>query len=567
MRIARTSQLLAGAALLSSTLIEAAAPPPSVCNNSPSELVPDGCASYDTIERLNKKLNPLLKEITHDTDYFSYYRLDLFGRTCPFWDDEGMCGNIACAVTTIDDEKDIPEIWRAEELGKLAGPKASHPVSREPTEPSPLKGALGTDREESCIVEEDECDERDYCVPEDETEGSRGDYVSLIENPERFTGYAGAGAQNVWKAIYRENCFDRHPELEEPKGSAGFSKRNPAAMEFAGVMQEKGKHEFGVGKDGKQSLVELDADDECLEKRVFHRVISGMHASISMHLCWDYLNQSTGEWGPNYECFMSRFKGHPERVQNIYFNYALLARAVSKLQNYLQDYTFCSGDTYQSRITRAKVLKLAKTAASAEPIFDESLMFRGEVAGLKEEFRNRFRNVSRLMDCVGCDKCRLWGKVQTQGYGTALKVLFEFDEDAEPGVNPVLRRTELVALVNTLHRVSDSLVALDAFKAMWDQRQAEELEAKREAGRRAAAGPRKEGEVEPTIKELFVEEVKVVWMTLMFVMRSWYEVPKHLMIIGLSEASQLWDRAMGRAPREAFYSWKGDNYLNPKNEL
>lgn len=38
-------------------------------------------------------------------------------------------------------------------------------------------------------------------------------------------------------------------------------------------------------------------------------------------------------------------------------------------------------------------------------------------------------------------------------------------------------------------------------------------------------------------------------------------------IIGLSEASQLWDRAMGRAPREAFYSWKGDNYLNPKNEL
>lgn len=28
------------------------------------------------------------------------------------------------------------------------------------------------------------------------------------------------------------------------------------------------------------------------------------------------------------------------------------------------------------------------------------------------------------MDCVGCDKCRLWGKVQVNGMGTALKVLF-----------------------------------------------------------------------------------------------------------------------------------------------
>jgi hypothetical protein len=47
---------------------------------------------------------------------------------------------------------------------------------------------------------------------------------------------------------------------------------------------------------------------------------------------------------------------------------------------------------------------------------------------LKEEFKQHFRNVSRIMDCVGCDKCRLWGKVQTTGLGTALKVLFELDE-------------------------------------------------------------------------------------------------------------------------------------------
>lgn len=31
---------------------------------------------------------------------------------------------------------------------------------------------------------------------------------------------------------------------------------------------------------------------------------------------------------------------------------------------------------------------------------------------------------SALMDCVGCEKCRLWGKLQVLGLGTALKILF-----------------------------------------------------------------------------------------------------------------------------------------------
>jgi Endoplasmic Reticulum Oxidoreductin 1 (ERO1) len=43
------------------------------------------------------------------------------------------------------------------------------------------------------------------------------------------------------------------------------------------------------------------------------------------------------------------------------------------------------------------------------------------------------------MDCVGCDKCRLWGKVQTTGLATALKVLFELDEKNLEYELPLLR--------------------------------------------------------------------------------------------------------------------------------
>lgn len=30
------------------------------------------------------------------------------------------------------------------------------------------------------------------------------------------------------------------------------------------------------------------------------------------------------------------------------------------------------------------------------------------------------------MDCVGCDRCRLWGKLQAAGYGTALKIVLSW---------------------------------------------------------------------------------------------------------------------------------------------
>jgi len=39
---------------------------------------------------------------------------------------------------------------------------------------------------------------------EDETEMH---YINLVDNPERFTGYAGSSPAQIWRAIYSENCF------------------------------------------------------------------------------------------------------------------------------------------------------------------------------------------------------------------------------------------------------------------------------------------------------------------------------------------------------------------------
>src|SRR3954462_2717734 len=47
---------------------------------------------------------------------------------------------------------------------------------------------------------------------------------------------------------------------------------------------------------------------------------------------------------------------------------------------------------------------------------------------LIKDIKERFRNVSRIMDCVSCEKCRLWGKLQVTGLGTALKILFSYGD-------------------------------------------------------------------------------------------------------------------------------------------
>ncbi|OTB17319.1 hypothetical protein K445DRAFT_315952 [Daldinia sp. EC12] len=548
------------------------------CAISPRAIVSDACASYSTLENLNSKVKPALDELTKETDFFSYYRLNLFHKKCPFWNDENaMCGNIACAVNTIDNEEDIPKIWRASELSKLEGPSAKHPGKKVQKErpKKPLQGLLGENVGESCVVEyDDECDERDYCVPEDESASGKGDYVSLVHNPERFTGYAGEGAKMVWDAIYRENCFQRSSFPHSASLGTSPVAKGPAAQDFRNVLQDAERQQILQQHQQNPSTTfaqtGLENEGECLEKRVFYRVVSGMHASISTHLCWDFLNQTTGEWQPNLGCYKARLHTHPERISNLYFNYALVTRAVAKIGPHLQSYTFCTGDEEQDAATKAKVLAVTQSAASVPQIFDENLMFKnGEGPSLKEDFKNRFRNVSRVMDCVGCDKCRLWGKLQTAGYGAALKILFEFDNDSED--IPVLKRTELVALFNTYARLSSSMKAIVGFRAMVEAEEKAAQGIPDRAKKPHAVGisqstpevtpaeddleeewdkeddlpPKRERRMPETTGEMFLEELGKVFKAFKIVMKSWVTFPKTLFHIVLSELNRLWQFYIG----------------------
>ncbi|KAI0075105.1 endoplasmic oxidoreductin [Panus rudis PR-1116 ss-1] len=403
------------------------------CQQVPTGPIETTLCDYETVESYNDQLYDELHELVQ-TPFFKYFRVDLY-RECPFWEENALCMNRECGITTVD-ESEIPPLWRAAELSKIELPSEEE-----------RKGVPG------CYYRD-----ADFCFLDDLSEG---DYVDLTLNPERFTGYAGPSAHRVWASIYQENCFGLS-ELVLHKDP------NPNVVTLPDTMTNV------LRADG------ADSEKTCLEKRVYYKIISGLHASISTHICYEFFNQTTGEWGPNLECFINRVAAYPERLQYIYFDVVLVLRAVARLGPYLSAYDYCgTGSTHDANADKETLDRLMKVIDIAQTVgkFDETVLFRGENAAvLKEEFKQHFRNVTRIMDCVGCDKCRLWGKVQTSGIGTALKILFELDEKAlDPRLNSnLLSRNEVVALLNTLHRLTESLHYVNEFRRMWAETDTQE---------------------------------------------------------------------------------------------
>lgn len=208
-----------------------------------------------------------------------------------------------------------------------------------------------------------------------------------------------------------------------------------------------------------------------MEKRVFYRVISGLHSSINIHLSSKYLlsekntfGNPQGVWGLNVAEFNRRFSPEstngegPRWLKNLYFLYLLQLRALAKASDYLTSEEYYTGNDKEDGEVKAAVNNLLNIVKVFPQHFNETNMFNGgaQSLSLKEDFKQHFRNISRIMDCVGCDKCKLWGKLQIHGVGTALKILFsgKFDKQNLGNVRPNLRlkRNEIIALFNSFGR-------------------------------------------------------------------------------------------------------------------
>lgn len=210
---------------------------------------------YETVEILNSDLYPVLQKLV-DFPFFRHYKVDLF-RECPFWYENGFCMNRACGVEAAN-EDDIPEKWRTQSLSAV---RKSGDISG---------GVSG------CYFRE-----QDFCYIEDDATPD-GEYIDLGLNPERFTGYAGDSAHQVWRAIYEENCFGLS-EAAISATKAPTSKSAASAMVGGvGMMGGSSQNAFGFAKlnEGWGTEMAKHAEvDMCEEKKVYYRIISGTSVS------------------------------------------------------------------------------------------------------------------------------------------------------------------------------------------------------------------------------------------------------------------------------------------------
>ena len=471
---------------------------PFINHHQNNDFVPELTCGAKVVENINEEyLHDVLTELSNQT-FFRLFRVDLT-RECKFWqnwqngikgggkegkeEEEGSCsappasfGNgkakpsedglyfeesndkkevnadvlpktTMCSLST--EPAGFDDIFGSSSSSSASSSKASIP--RAPfSDPVDTTITSKEDKTTSFIDEED-CSKNqtspkfwlDICtapenkdtrkkIEEEEEEEEHSSYVNLRLNPERWTGYNGS---HVWKAIYDENCL---------KGE---------------------KKEDGL----------------CYEERVLYRLLSGMHASVNIHVALhaNPPQSEDEEWLPDPARFAQLFENHPERLKNLHFSFVVMLRALRKATPALAKFpTDLGQDTIEDEKTRQLKMKLldspqvlGKSCEELFNAFDEARLFNdvgvaSEVlvnsgGSDKMQFKDIFRNITEVIDCVACQKCRLHGKLQILGIGTALKILLLPEEVLMN--EDVITRSEFVAMINTIAKFSRALMASSHF--------------------------------------------------------------------------------------------------------
>lgn len=173
-----------------------------------------------------------------------------------------------------------------------------------------------------------------FCILDDHENDA--EYVDLLLNPEKYTGYRGDSAHRIWHSIYLENCFDQ-------------VSKNVLLSHINKVP----KH----------------LNNLCMEQRAFYRLLSGLHTSINIHLCSNYLlsegngftSNPNGVWGRSVNEFLHRFSPEttkyegPNWLKNLYFIYLLELRALAKAAPFLRKEPYFTGNEDEDESVQAAV--------------------------------------------------------------------------------------------------------------------------------------------------------------------------------------------------------------------
>lgn len=142
-------------------------------------------------------------------------------------------------------------------------------------------------------------------------------YVDLIKNPEGFTGYAGESANRIWKAIYDANCFNSKYNRFSPEGEKW---------------------------------------NKCVERRLFYRIISGLHSSVSCHIALRFWDSHHKKWIYNKKVFEKMLGNHKERIENLGFLHSILAKSIQFSSKIINNHDFLVESDVEREIMKVLTL-------------------------------------------------------------------------------------------------------------------------------------------------------------------------------------------------------------------
>lgn len=161
-------------------------------------------------------------------------------------------------------------------------------------------------------------------------------------------------------------------------------------------------------------LYELASKD-----RFLLRLLSGLHFSITIHVS-SFFTYFHGIYIPNSIHYFQRYKR--EYKTNMYILYLYVRSSV---------YILDKGDAF---------VKTRSCNGHADSRADVKQVLR-------------LREMLSAVNCLSCDRCKVWGKVQLQGLIAATKIHMSMNAR-------LLSKNELICLVRLFHKLSTSIVEM-----------------------------------------------------------------------------------------------------------
>ena len=258
-------------------------------------------------------------------------------------------------------------------------------------------------------VEKFNVDTKQWLLKED-IDPKDGTYINLLKNPEGYTGYRGA---HIWNAIFKENCYS----------------------------------------DSYSSL--------CVEDKIFSNIFMGWLVNTNFQIGCNFRNRNTNDKYINISYVTTKFLYHKDKIDYLFFLYSLMLKAVNKAIPYLLEYDYSSGNKTEDQMTLKIIKEIFRYELQNIDLIEDS--FKDTIEYFENNFISsnkiptliiRFRNISSIIDCVTCSKCRMHAKLEVFGIATMLKIMFASSSEE---LKKFMSRNELVSFINLFAKLSKSV--------------------------------------------------------------------------------------------------------------